>query len=1124
MSDPRPATFDDIVVRDRWLLTLTPTPQIASTEAEERLLLLLHWETNDQGYADEMARWCEANDRWAEASAYHYAHLQAVARIQGLASEAFSDSAGCFAKSAARSAGPLPTEEFSSPSDIFTVAIHEGSPSVRAAAVLTLVYLTAVHGAYYDEVQLPARTRAVVQESLRVAVAKAVRDADRKGSHELVKSAAEALRTAEAGLRTAIDDLVRAPSMHGMIDRRERVLRALSFVEPFCLHYDLDVVRSLRSVLTTGLAQYVKELTEPTEQTFASALDEVRGIVERSRSTSSHFAACLFVPLLVAVEDTLRSHYQTTLQSQYAILSINLVKPEASRHGARTDFELAVTNSGSASARNLTISLVGGRDGSGITLTHGDHALGDLAPGRETTIRSSGTSLGAEFTLEATANWNDRSGSRSEVHTVKISPQRQLDWVAIEDEGSPYRIQSISDPARLKGRNQDLQRLRLGVQGGGSFIVTGQKRTGKTSLVRVFLQSLEVNPRQLPIYISVGELSVVAGVGDLGVLGRELTEQIAAVYATKTGDDVEIPGSELFESSGFNAPFTRFTKHLRSRNIQLVLALDDLDELPLQFVTGTTGRALFMALRSVLDSGHSLLFVGSERLPATMKEQSLRLNQPQQLKIDYLERDALTALIRDPTAEVLQFTSQAIEVIRQWSAGNPYFATMIGNAIWNRARQAEDYWVVDSDVRTALEDVVEVSERNSYEHFWADSPLAHEDERRTYERRSAVVLLALAESQADGVSFVDRRRPIAAAEADEPEAIAAHLDDLISRGVVETHPQNYSLVRIRVPLFARWLRHRGQPELQRELERSSVPPRQGTVELSATEVVAACDGLQYKGDPISTDTVRVWLSQFGSVERQRLVLPLLQRLRERGLYSPGRYNRALQELHGKVRRRAAELGFPVRSKGRGRGIVSNVFVTHADRVGKSGAGLIRPYRIENRIREENCGTPEAVIAGLKYSGAERNVLIVIDDFVGSGQSAVKGLRSNVLPRVSAQVPDWQSHVLILYIAIAGFAGGMERIEVDLEGQGFALCNDTLDDTDRAFHPRSGIFASDNERIAAQEMILEIGTSLEPDQPLGWEGSEALIVFPDRVSNNSLPVLYKADSKHLGRPWIPLFPR
>jgi hypothetical protein len=439
MSHPRPFTFDDIVARDRWLLTLTPTLQVASTEAEERLLVFLQCDENEQQYASEMSQWCEANDRWPEASAYHYAHLNAVARTQGLTSAAFRDSAVRFAKTMARSAGPLPADTFPSPTDLFTATIQQGSPPVRAAAVLTLVFLTAIHGAYLDELQLPGRVRVGVEEYLRIVIGKRVRElADRKGSHDLLKGAADALGTAGAELRTTIDDLVRAPSIHTTLERRERVLRATALMEPFSLPADAELSNSLKAALTTSLAQYVRELTEPAEQTFADALAAVRTVVNQCRVTSSHLAACFFIPLLVAVEDALQSHYQATLHSQFAILSLTLVKPEASRHGERTAFQLAIANEGTASTRNLTITL-SGRNGSEIQLAEAHHSLGDLAPGREATIRSSVNTSEAEFTLDAVARWDDRSGPRSEVHMVKVSPQRPLDWSAIIDAGSPYR-------------------------------------------------------------------------------------------------------------------------------------------------------------------------------------------------------------------------------------------------------------------------------------------------------------------------------------------------------------------------------------------------------------------------------------------------------------------------------------------------------------------------------------------------------------------------------------------------------------------------------------------------------------------------------------------------------------
>src|SRR6266540_6081391 len=133
----------------------------------------------------------------------------------------------------------------------------------------------------------------------------------------------------------------------------------------------------------------------------------------------------------------------------------------------------------------------------------------------------------------------------------------------------------------------------------------------------------------------------------------------------------------------------------------------------------------------------------------------------------------------------------------------------------------------------------------------------------------------------------------------EGTAAAHQLDDLIARNVVEMLPSDPTLVRFRVPLFALWLKRRGPVELwqaeaaQARLAQTIAASR----ELASDEVLAATEGLVYRGKTITSDDVRRWAGQFGEIEYQRLMLRLLERLRKSGLFTLDRFTGLLTELH-----------------------------------------------------------------------------------------------------------------------------------------------------------------------------------------------------------------------------------
>ena len=86
-----------------------------------------------------------------------------------------------------------------------------------------------------------------------------------------------------------------------------------------------------------------------------------------------------------------------------------------------------------------------------------------------------------------------------------------------------------------------------------------------------------------------------------------------------------------------------------------------------------------------------------------------------------------------------------------------------------------------------------------------------------------------------------------------------------------------------------------------------------------------------------------------------------------------------------------------------------------------------------------------------------------------------------------------------------------------------LAMTTFDDEVRAFAPEAGIFDDEGERKYAQEVMLQIGRQLLPQNPLGFGNMAALVSFHNTVPNNTLPVFWCGGEAN-GREWKPLLPR
>ena len=68
-----------------------------------------------------------------------------------------------------------------------------------------------------------------------------------------------------------------------------------------------------------------------------------------------------------------------------------------------------------------------------------------------------------------------------------------------------------------------------------------------------------------------------------------------------------------------------------------------------------------------------------------------------------------------------------------------------------------------------------------------------------------------------------------------------------------------------------------------------------------------------------------------------------------------------------------------------------------------------------------------------------------------------------------------------------------------------------------------IWDTQEEKERAKAFVADLGARVYKSQPLGFGGQGIMLVFPNTVPNNTLPILHSA-SKSGQKPWRPLFPR
>jgi hypothetical protein len=147
--------------------------------------------------------------------------------------------------------------------------------------------------------------------------------------------------------------------------------------------------------------------------------------------------------------------------------------------------------------------------------------------------------------------------------------------------------------------------------------------------------------------------------------------------------------------------------------------------------------------------------------------------------------------------------------------------------------------------------------------------------------------------------------------------------------------------------------------------------------------------------------------------------------------------------------------------------------------------------------------------------------VIVDDFIGTGGTICTLLENE--PRVLIRLLNQYSGSRAIVIAIAALDKGARRVDESLlrntGGHARLYVGTRFDDADRCFSEASRAITTKANRDLMRQFCEDTGKRhFPPKFWFGFEESESLVVFPDAVPNNSLPILWYDESD-----WFPLFP-
>lgn len=188
-----------------------------------------------------------------------------------------------------------------------------------------------------------------------------------------------------------------------------------------------------------------------------------------------------------------------------------------------------------------------------------------------------------------------------------------------------------------------------------------------------------------------------------------------------------------------------------------------------------------------------------------------------------------------------------------------------------------------------------------------------------------------------------------------------------------------------------------------------------------------------------------------------------------------------------------------------------IFYPLGESPSSSGGNLLYSYR-------KNLGLPESsfpydYFKKIDLSG--KKAIVFFDDIIGSGNQAVRFAKKHLQ---DIKIEKY-------YVALMAFERGLEKVR----NNGCfkkVIVHEIISEELRAFSPESQVFPDADTRKRIKTLCEKYGKLLYPEYPLGFDDSQALIVFPHNTPNNTLPIIWASDKneKEPGYVWYPVWER
>lgn len=712
--------------------------------------------------------------------------------------------------------------------------------------------------------------------------------------------------------------------------------------------------------------------------------------------------------------------------------------------------------------------------------------------------------------------------------TIHIDQQKVIpDWERLM-ENSPYGTNPVNNPENLYGRSGTLSALRQAAMSRTSHFVWGQKRIGKTSLLQVLNGQLDNYNNAVCILLRMGEISSLHEGQIAHKIASRLSEKIS--YG-------KVP-SEADFGAGLG-PLVPFVDELVRNNPEkkFVVIIDEFDDLDPALYTGERGKQFIKALRSSSEAGLTFFFVGSERMDEIFIRHQSDLNKWINERLDKISnQEDCNALIKHPLDGYIEFSSNAVDFIIDFADGNPFYMNLFCFHLMQKCMKEHRTYIDVNDAYSIRKQLSNSLGAANFSHFWEDNPVIDEYEKTIQSGENCIAICCIAQlggryESIDEVIEAQNTIDLPMEDRANEKTLRNACLRLVKRKIL-SKSSNGDIWTITLPIFREWVAANSISHLlpiwqsakllkkpkHEQSKRTRTIKYDSSFIIPEEEILSVSQNLVFLGKQKDVAEIRLWLRQFDDDNRIEMAFTLLKRVAEKGFITEGARSHGYQRMVEIINNKRAAIGKKKWNVIKGKN--DNLAISYVDSDHKSGATTAREV---NRLSKAGKVAPAVEINSWIVNHRDDDpILVIADDFSGTGSTIVKGLNKMKDKITDENWNFYLSEGRLIVVLMYAFVDAINHIKSSFPNIE-VIASKVLDDELLFSKKQSKIFATDDERLFAIQVLTQIGRELSPKYPLGHGDMGALVIMHNTTPNNSLPIFW-CNGTVAEKDWVALFPR